>query len=328
MILAGDLGGTKADLGLFTLRAGRLHEQASRRFQTLDFPDLASLVRAFLEPHRETPERAVFGVPGPVLRGQSRATNLNWELDARKLEAALAIPEVVLVNDLVATSAGLLDLPEDRFQRVYAGAPHARGTCAVLAPGTGLGQAFLVWDGSHYHPLPSEGGHADFAPRNELEMRLLAYWLERQERVSYEHLLAGPGIGRIYEFLRTEGRFPETPELARRLAGAEDRNAVIGAAGLESRDGLASATLRLWASMLGAEAGNLALRALALGGVYLAGGIVAKLLSILREAPFRDAYVAKGRLGEFVAKIPVTVLLDDRAALRGAAHIALHEEGL
>ena len=328
MILAGDLGGTKADLGLFDLQGGRLHEVVGRRFQTNEYPDLISLVRAFLAERAETPERAVLGVPGPVLRGQARATNLSWELDAPALESALGIPRVVLVNDLVATSAGLLDLPEDRFERLYAGAPHAHGTRAVLAPGTGLGQAFLVWDGNRYHPLPSEGGHADFAPRNELELRLLAYWLERQPRVSYEHLLAGPGIDRIYEFLRSEGAVPESPELARRLAAAEDRNAVIGAAGAASTDPLAVATLRLWASLLGAEAGNLALRTLALGGVYLAGGIVAKLLPLLREAPFRDAYLAKGRLGEFVAKIPVAVLLDDRAALRGAAHIALHEEGL
>jgi glucokinase len=328
VILAGDLGGTKANLGLYTLRDGQLVEMVSRRFATADFPDLPSLVRAFPEARQAAPDRAVFGVPGPVLRGRSRPTNLSWELDARRLESELAIPEVTLVNDLVATSAGLLDLPEDKFECIFAGAPHERGTRAVLAPGTGLGQAFLVWDGNHYHPLPSEGGHADFAPRNDVEMRLLAYWLERLGRVSYEHLLAGPGVGRIYEFLRAEGRFGESPELARALAAAPDANAAIGEAGLEGRDSLATETVRLWASLLGAEAGNLALRALALGGIYLAGGIVAKLTPVLRGVTFRDAYLGKGRLGDFVAKIPVTVLLDDRAALRGAAHIALHADGL
>ena len=328
MILAGDLGGTKADLGLFTLREGALVELASERFESAHFSGFDSMIRAFLQNCEDSPDKAVFGVPGPVLRDRARATNLPWELDARQLEASLGIPEVELVNDLVATAAGLLDLPAEKFETIYQGERHARGTRAVMAPGTGLGQAFLVWDGTLHHALPSEGGHADFAPRNALEISLLQHGLESADRLSYEHLLAGPGIGRIYEFLRDREGWEEPANLASRLRAAPDRNAGIGEAGLAGEAGIAVETLRLWSSLLGAEAGNMALRTLALGGVYLGGGIVTKLLPVLRQPAFREAYLAKGKLSGFVAKIPVVALLDDRAALRGAAHIALRGDGI
>jgi glucokinase len=257
------------------------------------------------------------------VRGRSDATNLSWVVDARELESALHISPVILINDLVATAAGLRDLPEQDLTTLFAGKPHERGTRAVLAPGTGLGQAALVWDGKAYHPLPSEGGHADFAPRNETEIDLLRYLLEKQPRVSYEHVLAGPGISRLYGFLRDTGRAEEPGWLAEELDRATDKNAAISEAGLEGRADICGRTLDLWATMLGAEAGNLALRDLSVGGVFLGGGIVVKLIDKLKDGSFLEAYVAKGRLRGLVEKIPVAVVMNDRAALLGAARIAL-----
>lgn len=325
MILAGDVGATKIELGLFERRDGRLHPVATRRYESADFTDLPSVLRAFLAAGGAggRPERAAFGVAGPVVRGQARGTNLAWTVDASALETALGLSHVLLVNDLVATAAGLLDLPSESLHVLHAGTPHERGARAVLAPGTGLGQAVLSWDGKQYHALPSEGGHADFAARNETEIALLQYWLARQDRVSCEHLLAGPGIGRIYEFLRETGRADEPEWLARELAASSDANSVIGRAGMEGKSAIAEETLMLWAEMLGAAAGNLALTALALGGVYLGGGVVPKLLPVLERSAFLAGYLAKGQLGELVAKIPVTVIRDDSAALWGAARLAL-----
>jgi glucokinase len=192
----------------------------------------------------------------------------------------------------------------------------------VLAPGTGLGQAALVWDGTSYHPLPSEGGHADFAPRNELEIELLRYLLARQPRVSYEHVLAGPGLSRIYEFLRDSGRAEEPPWLREEIARAADANAVISGAGLSGKAAICVRTLDLWAALLGAEAGNLALRDLSTGGVFLGGGIVVKLIEKLQDGSFLESYLDKGRLRSLVEKIPVRVVMNDDAALLGAARIA------
>jgi glucokinase len=323
MILAGDVGGTKTNLGLFTARRGKLEQVRSGRFPSREYPGLAEVVTEFLSVSGEHVEHAAFGVAGPVVRGRSDATNLSWVVDAAQLRTALGIPSVTLINDLVATAAGLLDIPEEDLTTLFPGRPQAQGTRAVLAPGTGLGQAALVWDGTTHHPLPSEGGHADFAPRNETEIDLLRYLLERQPRVSYEHILAGPGITRIYEFLRDTGRGEEPPWLTENLRHAPDRNAVISRAGLDGKAGICVDTLDLWATILGAEAGNLALRDLSTGGVFLGGGIVVKLIEKLRDGRLVEAYLDKGRLRGLVEKIPLRVVLNDDTALLGAARIAL-----
>jgi glucokinase len=323
MILAGDIGGTKTNLALFDVRGGLLSEVASRRFASGEYPGLAPMVREFLADNAHEVQRAGFGIAAPVVRGRGATVNLSWVVDVHELEASLAIKPVFLVNDLVATAAGLLDLPSEDITVLFAGEPHERGTRAVLAPGTGLGQAFLVWDGKEYHPLPSEGGHADFAPRSDTEIALLEYLLGKQPRVSYEHVLAGPGISRIYDFLRDTARREEPAWLAEELAGAADRNAAISEAGLGGRAEICVAALDLWATILGAEAGNLALRTLSTGGVFLGGGIVVKLAGKLGEENFVEAYLAKGRLRRLVEKIPVGVVMNDRAALLGAARIAL-----
>jgi glucokinase len=323
VILAGDIGGTKVDLGFFEPRDGKLEPLVTRRYESADFEDLDALLRAFLAVAPGRPRRAAFGVAGPVVRGQALGTNLAWSVRVASLEALLGIEPVLLVNDLVATAAGLLDLPAESLRTLHAGTPHERGARAVLAPGTGLGQAVLAWDGQRYHALPSEGGHADFPARNETEIALLRFWLERLGHVSCEHLLAGPGIGRIYDFLRETGREEEPEWLHAELAKSEDRNSTIGRAGLEGRAAIARRTLALWSEMLGAGAGNLALTVLALGGVYLGGGIVNKLLPALEAPSFLAGYLAKGRLSDLVAKIPAAVIRDESAALRGAARLAL-----
>jgi glucokinase len=322
MILAGDVGATKTNLALFEARGETLVERRAQRLESRRFPDLPGLVREFLGPRAEPVERAGFGVAGPVVDGRCNATNLSWTVDARDLEGLLPGSRVVLVNDLVATAAGVLELAPGQFAELLPGRPRDGGTRAVIAPGTGLGEAVLFWDRGVYHAAPSEGGHADFGPRHEEEIALLRYLLERGPRVTCEHVVAGPGLARIHEFLRETGRAVEPPWLAAELAAAEDRNAAISRLAHEGRAEICTRALDLWVAALGSEAGNLALRAVAEGGVYIAGGIAASLLEPLRGAAFRDAFLAKDPLRDFLETVPVRVVLEERTALFGAARLA------
>jgi glucokinase len=322
MILAGDVGGTKTNLALFEPRGDALVERRARRLESGRYPDLPSLVRDFLGPRPEPVERAGFGVAGPVVDGRCAATNLSWTVDARDFAPLLPGSRVVLVNDLVATAAGVLDLAPEQFAEILPGRPRDGGTRAVIAPGTGLGEAVLFWDHGSYHAVPTEAGHADFAPRHEEEIALLRHLLARGGRVTCEHVNAGPGLARIYEFLRDTGRAAEPPGLAQELAAAVDRNAAISGAAVAGRAEICTRALELWLGALGAEAGNLALRAVAAGGVYIAGGIAATLLEPLRGPAFRDAFLAKEPLRAFLETVPVRVVLEERAALFGAARLA------
>lgn len=322
MILAGDIGGTKTDLAVFEARGEALVERRAQRFESRSHDDFASLVREFLSGGRESIERAGFGVAGPVVEGRGEPTNLTWAVDSRDLARLLPAASVVLVNDLVATAAGVVDLSEQQLVTLHAGEPRNGGTRAVLAPGTGLGESTLAWDGNSYHALASEGGHADFAARDEEEVALLRYLLTRFPRVSYERVLSGPAFSHIYDFLRDSGAEEEPDWLGRELAQAEDRNAAITGAALEGRARICERTLARWVAICGAEAGNLALRAVAEGGVYLAGGIVPRIVQALRDRTFLDAYLAKEPLNEFVARVPVRVVLERRTALLGAARLA------
>jgi len=322
MILAGDVGGTKTDLALFEEQGDRLIERRYQRFESRRYPDLVSLLREFLAGDDGAVVRAGFGVPGPVVDGRGAATNLSWVVDVRDLESLLDRKPVLLVNDLVATAAGILDLSEDRLVTLHPGLPRPAGTRAVIAPGTGLGESALFWNGSGYHAMPSEGGHADFAARNEEEIALLEYLLERQTRVSYEHLLSGPGFSRIYDFLRDTHRVREPDEVARELAGAPDRNAAITRLAMTRGVEICARALRRWVSILGAEAGNLALRTVAEGGVYLAGGIVGRLVESLRDPVLLEAFLSKQPLDPLVRQVPVRVVLEERTALLGAARLA------
>jgi len=323
VILAGDVGGTKTDLSLFERAQGKLIERRTHRFESKRYPDLVSILKEFMPDGAGCVESAGFGVPGPVVDGRCEVTNLSWVVDVRHLAAALGDRHVTLVNDLVATAAGVLDLPADRLLTIIEGKPHESATRAVIAPGTGLGESILYWDGGGYHAVPSEAGHADFAARNEEELALVTYLLGRFPRVSVERVLAGPGITHLYEFLRDTKRVDVPADLDREIMSSEDSNATITTMALEKRADVCVRALDRWLSILGAEAGNLALRSVAEGGVYLAGAIVGHLQEQIRSSEiFTEAFLAKSPLDDFIRQVPVRLVTEPRAALFGAARLA------
>jgi glucokinase len=321
VLLAGDVGGTKTALGIFSAGSGPVEALVRDRFRSADYPSLIAMVREFQAHTDLTVTSACFAVAGPVLGGRAKITNLPWLLDARQLAAEIGVETVVLLNDLEASAIAVTSLEADDRHTLSAGEPMPGGSIAVIAPGTGLGEAFLTWDGSRYHAFPSEGGHADFAPASELEAGLLARLMPRHGHVSVERVCSGPGLLNIYEYLRDIGHAAESAEVARNLAAAgADRPAVIGDAAMQRRDPdpLSRAAVELFVSILGAESGNLALKVLSTGGLYVAGGIPMRLLPALDDGRFMRAFVDKGRMREVMVRIPVHVVLR-RTALRGAA---------
>jgi glucokinase len=269
-------------------------------------------------------ELACFDVAGPVIDGRAQVTNLPWVLDEPSLAQALGLRSVRLLNDLEAIARAVPLLRPDETHALNPGEPVAGGNLAVIAPGTGLGEAFLTWEGTRYRAHGSEGGHCDFAPTTPLEVGLLQYLQERYEHVSFERVCSGIGIPNLYRYLRDTGNAPESPELAARLAATADPNAVLAAAGLDptSPDRLCRATIDLFVSILGAEASNLALKVLATGGVYLGGGIPAHVMPALDDGRFMGAFRRKGRFASLLERVPVHVITV-RAAIIGAADCAL-----
>lgn len=321
-LLAGDIGGTKTRLTLYGIGEGEPLFQRDQTYPSAGYESLESILRVFLAGD-ERVSAACFGVAGPVDQGRCRTTNLPWEIDAAGLSARLGIPAVALLNDLEATALGLLHLPPQAFQVLQAGRESAPGTMAVIAAGTGLGEAILYWDGSRHHALPTEGGHADFAPNDAWEDGLLAWLRQRLNgHVSYERILSGPGLHTLYAYLQESGIAPESSELRARLE-LEDPAAVIAAFGLQEDDVLCREALRRFARMYGAEAGNLALKSLARGGVIVAGGIAPKILPALTDGSFLEGFLAKGRFRPLLERLAVRVALDSSAPLLGAAHHAL-----
>jgi glucokinase len=321
MLLAGDIGGTKTRLAAFELVDGRLETVVDQTFRSLDYPSLDALVQPFVATHGLRLDGAGFGVAGPVKQGRVLATNLPWVVDAAQLAGELKLAEVALLNDLEAIAAGLAALHDDDFAVLNPGSPDPDGNAAVIAAGTGLGEAGLFWDGRRHRPFASEGGHTDFAPRNELEMALLTYLIDRFGRVSYERVVSGPGLHNVYEFLRDTDRGEEPAWLAQELA-EHDPSAAISQAALDGRSPLCVQALDLFVGLYGAEAGNLALKLMATGGVYLAGGIAPKILDKLRDGTFLTAFTAKGRLSPLLRATPLKVVLNDRVALFGSVQAA------
>jgi glucokinase len=322
MILAGDIGGTKTVIGLFEQAGDRLQAMREETFPSKSYATLEAILDRFLGGgSRPALRSACFGVAGPVIEGKSKITNLPWELDQPTLEKALQIPRVKLLNDLEAAAYGMLHLDPTDVVLLQPGLKR-RGNIAVIAAGTGLGQAILYWDGAHHHPIASEGGHADFAPHTDFEIELLIYLRREFGRVSCERLLSGPGLFNIYRFLRDSGYATE-PEWLRQRIAQGDPGAVISQIGLAGEHPLCTRALDLFISVYGAEAGNLALRALAVGGVYVAGGIAPKILRRLQDGAFIHTFTDKGRLSDLMRSIEVKVAMNPRAPLIGAAHFAL-----
>jgi len=322
MILAGDVGGTKTRLALYHDSTAGFTRSAVRRFESKAFAGLAEMVEGFLAEHGAEVEAACFGIPGPVVNGEVSVTNLPWRLSERELSARLGIPRVRLVNDLVATGAGVPHLSATQLHTLNEGVavPEAP-VLAVLAPGTGLGQAYLVRRGNRYEVLPSEGGHVEFSPQSDEEIALLQFLRSKYGHVSAERVISGMGIENIYRFLRDTGRAVEPPELAERMQ-REAPAAVVSQCALAGTPELCVRTLDMFARLLGAQAGNLVLTYLATGGVYLGGGVPPKVLTKLKDGSTLAGFLDKGRFTELVRRTPLHVILDDEAAVIGAAHLA------
>jgi glucokinase len=325
LYLAGDIGGTKTILAVFP-SDGDIHEAlAERTFRSRDYADLETMAREFLAEFREPVHKATFGVAGPVVEGRAEITNLPWVLSEERLASSLGLERVRLVNDLVAIANAIPALHADDVLRVKEGRPISEGSIAVVAPGTGLGEAYLTWDGSDYRPYPSEGGHADFAPTNGEQLELLRFLMESRDHCSYEQVCSGLGIPNIYRFLMETGRESESAELAERRGASEDMTRFIISTFMDEPGGhpICDHTMQIFTDILGAEAGNMALKVLAAGGVYLGGGIPARLDSALATDRFRESFTGKGRFGDLLRDIPVSIIRHPKPALIGAARYAM-----
>ncbi len=335
MILAGDIGGTKSILGLFRAdpAGGRPALLYRAMYKSGEQERLSGLMRLFLDEAAaavecsgsDSIETACLGIAGPVVEQRTDTTNLPWTVDGASLMRELGLGRLRLINDLEATGYGISMLDEDRILTLSPGEPDPMAPAVLAAAGTGLGEAILIPGPSGPRPIPGEGGHADFAPRNEPEIGLLRYLMRELPRVSVERVVSGPGLFRIYRYLRDAGDpGPEPDWLARRL-GSEDPGRVVSESALSGECRRCAAALDLFVSLYGAEAGNLALKAMALGGIYIGGGIAPKILPKLRDGTFLAALRAKGRMSDLMARMPVRVILEPETALLGAAFRAAQD---
>ena len=348
MIIAGDIGGTKTHLALFDWKKDRIDPFRLESFHSADYSALEDMLTEFLVPPKPStligesateksklggpePERqaekpakidaACFGVAGPVIQNRCHTTNLPWVVDGAALAKQFDIPRVKLLNDLEAMAHGILLLRPDEVEILNAGSPPAHHQAiALIAAGTGLGESILFWNGSRYQPTPSEGGHVDFAPNNDNEIELLRHLRSNYLHVSYERVLSGPGLHAIYDYVR-DSKKNEPTWLSEQIK-AGDPAAVIAAAGLKGQADIAKQALDLFASIYGAEAGNLALKGMTLNGVYVGGGIAPKLLAKLKDGTFMNAFTNKGRYKRLMSSIPVKVVMNQQAGLLGAASVA------
>ncbi len=325
VLLAGDIGGTKTALALYAVEHGPRQPLTQATFPSQNYASLESIVREFLADRAVRVTRASFGVAGPVDNGRAQVTNLPWIVEAQALSAVLEAP-VVLLNDLAAIAHAIPYLKDADLETLNAGQVDPHGALAIVAPGTGLGEAFLVWDGQRYRPFPSEGGHADFSPTTPLQVELLIYLQARFDHVSYERVCSGKGLPNLYAFLKDTDRYSEPKWLHDDLARAADLTPVIVQAALDQRAEISVATMDLFVSILGSEAGNLALKVLATGGLYLGGGIPPRILSLLTPAAFLSAFTRKGRFADVLARVPIHVIRQPQVALFGAACHGLEAE--
>jgi glucokinase len=322
VILAGDVGGTKCNLALFSEKDGKLAVVFRQRFASKGFAQFDLIVKEFSRQAapflaKDKIRAAGFGIAGPVINNRIHATNLPWIIDAETLASELRVQPIVLINDLGATGHSLQHLPPEDFCVLNQGAAIKGGSIALLAAGTGLGEGILFWDGSRYRVVPSEGGHSDFAPHSDQQIELLRFMRLRYPQVSWELILSGRGFRTLHEFLSPEVKHPifDDPDA--------DPAPFITKSALDKSCPVCVETLDLWTRIYGAEAGNLALKVMALGGVYVAGGIAVKILSKIQDGTFFQAFKDKWHFTEMLEKIPVSVVLNESAPLIGAAYEAL-----
>ena len=321
MILAGDIGGTNTRLGVFAQAEGRLSGIAMRTYPSREHESLEVILDKFVAEHRGPVSAACFAIAGPVSEGRVATTNLAWRIDGERLAPRLGIASVRLMNDLEAIGHGLSELGPADLATVAPGAPGAQGNRAVIAAGTGLGEAGCYWDGSAHHPFACEGGHADFAPRDELEVELFQHLRARFERVSYERIVSGVGLYDLYQFLHQTGRGKEDAALTETIYQQAHPAPIVRAA-LEGRSERCSMALDRFVSIYGAEAGNLGLKLMARGGIFIGGGIAPRIIDRLKQPAFLSALTAKGRMRPLLESMPVHVILNDKVGLLGAARQA------
>jgi glucokinase len=323
MLLVGDIGGTKTLLAVYAPDKEHPEPEIMERFPSDDYPSLEAIIAAFQEMHRHEISHAVFGVAGPVVNGRARTTNLPWVIDEQQIADQFHLQAVKLLNDLESVALAIPHLADEDQVQIKPGRARPQGPIGVVAPGTGLGEAFLVFVEGRYHAFPSEGGHTDFGPTNELEWGLTDYLLSEKKlgHVSYEQVCSGIGIPNIYTYLRHIEYAPEPDWLAEALAEAEDMTPIIvnAACNLDQPVDLCWQTLEMFVSILGSEASNLALKLLATGGIYLGGGIPPRILSVLAGETFIDGFLDKGRFRNLVEDIPVHVIIHPNPAMFGAA---------
>lgn len=318
MILAGDIGGTNTRLAYFAEEGGRIVWKTQARYPSQKYLNLTDIVREFVAEHQIKIRYAVFGIAGPVVQGRVQATNLPWVVDSIDLAEVLKIDSVSLINDLFANTWGIQLLSEDDFIVLNHGSSVACGNIAVISAGTGLGQAGMYFDGTRHHPFACEGGHTDFSPRDCLQMEFLDYLLKDYAHVSWERVVSGPGLYNIYRFFRDTGREDEPNWLAEKLK-TNDAGHVITESAMSGTSPICERVVDFFCSLYGSEAGNLALKAMALGGVYLGGGIAPKIHAKLREGSFMREFIEKGRMKPLLQAVPVRIILNENTALLGAA---------
>ena len=323
MILAGDIGGTKTNLAIFEEAGDRLlSRREAQTFPSRDYDGLEAVIAQFLKGRDLSIEAAAFGVAGPVIDGVCRTTQLPWIVSKAALGNMLGIDDVWVINDLEATAYGIPALAEEQLVTLHPGKREQGGNLAIIAAGTGLGEAALIWGGAQYYAMASEGGHVDFAPRNELEIELLRYLLTLKHRISYERVLSGPGLVNIYNFFKNGNLVEEPDWLRREIEESDDAARTISQAALSARAEICVRALDLFVSIYGAQAGNLALTVKATGGVFVGGGIAPKIIEKLVDGTFVRAYKDKGRLSPMVEASPVYVIMEPKTALIGAGSLA------
>lgn len=319
-ILAGDVGGTKTNMALYRSTSEGLQSLKEKRYVSRDYPSLTDIIHDFLD--EDHPDRICAAVAGPVIQGKSRLTNLSWQLDAEAMSRELKIP-VQFINDLEATAYGLAGLEEKERMVLSSGQAGATGNIAIIAPGTGLGEAGLFWDGACYHPFATEGGHSDFAPRTETDVDIYRYLQQQFGHVSWERVVSGMGIKTLYRFLTDARKEPVPDWLATRM-NEEDPAAVISEAALKREDPVCSEVMDLFVRYLATEASSLVLKLMATGGLYLAGGIPPKILPLLQQDVWAANFDNNGRMHQLSEKVPVYIVLNDKMALMGAAHFGAY----
>lgn len=317
-VLAGDIGGTKTSLGIFSMGKRRPLMKAFKGYSSREYMGLEEIIKAFLSENCYRVKKACFGVAGPVEKGVCKTTNFPWTVNASKIKKIFNMEDVRLINDLSAMAASVPYLTGSEIHVINHARPEKNGNISIIAPGTGLGQALLIYSGKGYIPVPSEGGHVDFAPNNALEAGLLHYLWDQYEHVSLERIISGIGILNIYDYLKSTGKYNEPGWLSKKIK-SDDPARVINESARESSQKLCLKTIDVFLSILGAAAGNLALTGLTRGGVYVGGGIPPKLLWRIKEDAFVKAFTGKGRFKGLMKKIPVNMILNKNAGLLGAA---------